>query len=138
MSIENFKGWRAYEISLPDGGKIICFYFINHGQDVTLYDENHNIFRLDKEGNVMWQIQREENGKFIWEVAHQQAREKGLDGERRPFGSLRLFNAQDEWLQSVDAWHPGLKLITICHGIYEIDIDKGVANNVTPISWRDW
>lgn len=128
--------WKS--IHLPDGEQIILASSYEDGSPLSLNDYNHNLFRLNKEGEVIWQVKREEHGRLNWDAANRHAREDGMDGARISFGEIRLSNAKHEWLHDINQWRPGLKLIALSRGIYEVDIENGIAHNVTPIPWRDW
>ena len=136
--IEKFLGWPFYQVNLPDEERIICLYCKDGTEpDLLLYDSNHNIFRLDKTGKIIWQVQRDEQGKVNWEAAHEIERARGKDGERRPFGELHVMTDQGESTHS-KTWLPGLVLRALSNGIYEVDIETGIAKNVTPTPWKNW
>ncbi|GAA4340140.1 hypothetical protein GCM10023165_19900 [Variovorax defluvii] len=148
MSVEDFEGWRYCTVLLPEEERLVCYFFRNGESQVSCYDENHNVFRLDRDGNVIWQVQRDEQGKLNWEAMDEHARVRGEDGAREPFTKLlvvqpdgtRRRNPKDGSALDVDEWVPGCKVFSDSADgqIYEIDIEAGVARNVTPHRQRRW
>ncbi len=132
-----FNGFRVFQfVGLPDGGYIVLGDFL----DGSIEPNNHNIFRLDKDGKVIWQVVRDEQGKLIWEEVFKQARNYNEPGRARyPFGELCLEDESGRRFQD-EAWRPGLKLISLGSGshTYEIDVETGVAKNITPPHTRPW
>jgi hypothetical protein len=138
-------------IKLPDGGEIILCSRFADGTLFGLRDINHNLFRLDKNGNVIWQVKRFECGKSNWrQVLRRLKREGSAAAEsaaRQPFMNLLrtfyrrgVFNPLHyENIPSEDKSKvplPGFVLIANTgNEWYEVDIDTGVAINVTPRPW---
>ena len=168
---------------MPDGGRIVCFYFGNDGPVSNVYDGNHNVFRLDKDGVVLWQITRIDKPVVDWELKHKRARESGLPGCIEPFtqflvyrgdGSLvkelgppdlpnesgfyeywgldknnrvtRLVTREEpprtEVLPDSVVWEPGftVELFNLGVGtqIFTLDVETGVAVDITPDGQRPW
>ena len=103
---------------------------------------NHNIFRLDKDGKVIWQVQREELGKIRWDRIMAEVDQKGEEGasfSRIPFGELWLENKDGNRFQS-NIFVLGCKLIALASGgrNYEVDINTGVATNIDEPGNRLW
>ncbi len=80
--------WR--EITMPDGGSIVLADPIgDKWQSVNL--ENNNVFRFDRNKNLIWQVSRNENGFINWN-----ARNKSpivvnpifINGYRDPFANI--------------------------------------------------
>ncbi len=85
MGIESFQGYKSRQLLMPDGGKILCFHLRDGAPESGVHDANHNVFRLDKHGRVLWQINRRERPSINWTVKHQLARERGEPGCIEPF-----------------------------------------------------
>lgn len=149
MSVLDFQGWYARRIVLPGDDVLICYYYRNHCKEVSLHDENHNIFRLDPSNKVIWQVRRDDRGKLInWESMHRHARERGQDGARWPFmefvlkrpdGSTNL-DAMTGCPPEVAIWEPGdvIWLRGSAYQDYELDPESGIALNVTEGRPRPW
>lgn len=143
MSTDKFRGWPYDEIKLPSGDKIICTYSWDGSEPKrTLEDANHNIFRLDKDGNVIWQIKREEQGKIRWDLIMEEIARNGEAStrfSRIPFGELWLEDNEGRRFKS-DRYIPGCKLIALASGgrSYEVDIEIGIAINITGAGDRLW
>ena len=57
---ERFIGRMFHAVSLPDRGRIIQLYrWDESDRDLPLATANHNVFRLDAAGKVVWQVRRE-------------------------------------------------------------------------------
>lgn len=142
MSIEDFAGWRFRQLALPDGGKIVCFFFQPQGvSDVSLHDINHNIFRLSPSGEVLWQVQRDDSihPPGWWDKLHARARAKGLDGERWPFmyftlelpDGTRKPSDHEADGTGIELWAPGIIIHLYGIGLdYVLDPETGIAKNV--------
>lgn len=140
-----FAGFRVDQIvRVPDGGCLTLGYFLNG----SVEPNNHNIFRLDKDGNVIWQIQRNENGILKWDMLHKHAKERGQDGARWPFenllvvrpGDIRHVDPLTGAPLAVDTWEPGCRVFSdSAQGYsYEIDIERGIARNRADTPQRPW
>lgn len=149
MAIEDFAGYRTRELRMPDGGKIICFFYvpIDSPKKSSVEDGNHNVFRVDREGRVMWQITRVDHPEVNWELKHQHAREEGLPGRVEPFIAFVLhfpdgtrYPPHDE-VDVID-WVPGCRVEMSNLGIgtrwFRLDVDTGVAVEITPRGQRPW
>lgn len=141
MSHDDFSGWLCRRLDLPEGDSVVCYYYRNDKKNVSLYDINHNIFRLDKEGRVIWQVTRDERGKLNLEEWNEHALARGDEEWREPFTSFGLI-FPDGRRESADImrWRPGcIVSVSSCSGQdYELDVDKGVIVNVTPHRQRPW
>ncbi len=61
-SAERFMGRMFDEIKMPDGGRIIRLYlWDDNDPELPLEIENHNIFRLDSNNEIVWQVKRVED-----------------------------------------------------------------------------
>lgn len=108
---------------------------------MSLYDENHNIFRLDKDGNVVWQVQREELGKIRWDRIMASVAKGDFGHSRKPFSCLYLLDSAGNDMTKTGQWTEGLRLFALSinyGGRYEIDIETGIATNITEPGQRDW
>lgn len=151
MSIQDFKGWRSRTLNINNGDSIICFFFQpkNCGE-VSLYDENHNIFRLDKRNKLVWQVKRDDTvrGPGWWDSLHQHARERGQDGAREPFmyfvlkypdGSSNIDPKTGDppdvatWTPDCTIWLQGS-----AYQQYILDPETGIARNMTEGLVRPW
>ena len=151
MINQNFKYWFRRTIFLGDGRKIVCFYFQGDGaDDVSLFDENHNIFCVDSDGHAIWQVRRDDSvrGDGWWEVLHAHARQIGEDGARRPFtyfvinypdGSNNI-NPDTGSPPDHAIWTPGatIWLMGSAYQKYILDPETGIATNVTQGNPRPW
>ena len=138
-----FDEWRV--VALPDGSRVVLASRYADGSDLSLYDENHNVVRLSANGALLWQVQRDECGRYDFEKHRKLAIEAGLmDEPRNGFISVLpgLFYGHKRPYEGEELV-PGLKLIlmtevrlmpyrTAINMIYELDIDTGQAINVSP------
>jgi len=143
------KEWRI--TPLPDGSRVIVVARYADESRLSLYDSNHNIIRIDTDGNLLWQVSREERGRYDWQCQYRAAITAGIDGPRNSFDAIEegLWLSRDQPYGG-EALVPGLKLIAfgyvnsmpynVPYGMYyELDIDTGLAVNVTPFSSkRSW
>lgn len=151
MSIQDFNGWRMKALSMKNGDQIVCFYFQPQNlREVSLHDVNHNIFRLNKQNKVIWQVQRNDTirGPGWWDRLHQHAREKGWDGAHEPFmyfvlkypdGSTNI-NSKTGDPPDVATWTPDctIWLQGSAYQQYILDPETGIARNVTEGLVRPW
>jgi hypothetical protein len=131
--------WKT--LLLPNNEKIVISFGYEENEAMSLYDSNHNIFRLDAQGEVVWQVQRDEQGKLNWDALHEHGRSRGEDGWREPFMSFGLVHA-DGRVESGDMleWKPGcvVNVSSISGQDYQLDVDKGIITNITPHRQRPW
>jgi hypothetical protein len=131
------------EVLLPDGGKIIR---ADSGAPPPWYEKgnlhfrNHNIFRLDANNQVVWQVQRVETlGQLNWEVANRMAKEEDptCEGYMDPFINMgeqyhetrftRARYGNQETLY-FDSYAPGRLLGLRTHWwAYNLDPQTGIA-----------
>ena len=112
----------------------------------------HNIFRLDANGNVVWQVQRNEQGKLYpkdWELRSERRNKNFERKHQGPFARLStkfikrgVFNEIEPTLPQYEnlVWKPDYVLLAWVYGrgVYELDIETGIAKNVTQPGGRDW
>ncbi len=93
---ELFKGWRIRQLYMPNGDRIIVAFIVYNRDRIypirSLYDSNHNVYRLNPQGEVVWQVVRDESilPARTWEVRHEMARQEGAEGYSEPFHSMIL------------------------------------------------
>lgn len=147
---ERYMGLMFKRLMLPNQDRIILLYYWDAADaDLSLHDVNHNIFRLNPEGEVVWQVRRDDAGKFInWESLHQHARERGEDGAREPFMEFILnypdgsdnINPHNGNPPDEAVWTPActIELRGSAYQQYTLDPETGVALNVTVGRPRPW
>jgi hypothetical protein len=139
--------WKM--LSMPDSGKLILASEYLSGDSLSLYDINLNVFRLDKSGKIIWQVQRDDGNhpSDRWEVMHAQARERGEDGAREPFMEFMLeypdgSNNKNELeiLPDIAQWVPGsvIWLRGSAYQKYILEPESGIAKNVPEGRPRPW
>lgn len=80
-----------------------------HGKDwPNLHTANHNIFRLDADNQVVWQIQRVEEDFVNWAARHQHAKEADptCEGYFDPFNHMSLQFFERHSLPYKGPFHP--------------------------------
>ncbi len=142
-SAERFMGRMFDEVKMPDGGRIIRLYlWDDNDPELPLEIENHNIFRLDSNNEVIWQVKRVEEKYVNWENRNRHAKEENpaCEGYLDPFMRMgekffehrRLpykgpFHPTSEKI-TFDTYAPGRLLGTATSWwTYEIDPETGVA-----------
>lgn len=148
MPIEDFEGYHSRCLKMPDGGKIICFFYRNNTKRPSFDDSNRNVFRLDKNGNVIWQVTRIDHPERNPAAAYQRARQRGEPGciesfiefsLRKPDGTT---NIEGLMPQDVMDWIPGCTVELVALGIgtlwYSLDTETGVAREITKSGIRPW
>ena len=148
---ERFRGWPIKSLRLPSGDRIICtFCWDGSEPERSLYEANHNVFRLNSAGEVVWQVRRDDSNHppDWWDILHHYARQEGLDGAREPFmeiqveyddGTTSWDNETFQWKNPCD-WQPGCKiwLAGSAYQQYILDPETGIAKNVTKWPVRPW
>lgn len=120
------------------------------GSRMSLHDINHNVYRLNAQGEIVWQVQRDDSNHppDWWDVLHRVAREEGYDGAREPFMRIWVQNPDGTYQSDTDGhrppeiqhWTPGctLHLDGSAYQHYLLDPDTGIATNVTKWPVRPW
>jgi hypothetical protein len=145
--MKSLKIWKT--LHLPSNDQVALVSSYADGESLSLQDINHNIFRLNAQGEVVWQIKRDDTGKFInWESLHQHAREQGEDGAREPFMEFILkypdgsdnINPTNGCPPDEATWTPDctIWLRGSAYQQYILDPETGVAKNVTEGRPRPW
>lgn len=153
MITNKFKGWPYREVILPNGNKVICTYSRDGSEPKeTPFDALHNIYCLDNNDNVIWQVQRHEQGKLFPRDWASRSERSNKDFERKhqkPFARLSttffkcgMFNEFEPTPAKYEStlWKPDYVLLAWVYGrgVYELDIETGIAKNITQPGGRDW
>jgi len=111
---ERFMGRLFDSVPMPDGGKIILLIRWNNSDpDLPLQITNHNVFRLDSQNNVIWQVRREENGFVNWEYRNIHAKEDDplSEGYADPFFAMSEKFFEKEEILNKGPFHPKFKKV---------------------------
>jgi len=150
-----FKEWHKKMLFMPNSEIIVCFcHQPPYAPKESIYDVNHNVFRLTAYNQIIWQVQRDDSNHppGWWDTLNHHARQDGLDGARCPFTDIALkypsgekpintkpANLIDEHEEESDDenelfWTPGcyIWLEGSAHQQYILDPNTGIAKNVTP------
>lgn len=147
MGVEAFNGYQARRLLMPDDGQIACFFYRGSGNECDVYDGNHNVFRIDKDGAVMWQVTRVDYPDVNWESKHRHAREDGKPGCIEPFIEFVLEMPDGTRYPEgspvdVIEWRPNclVKLVNLGLGTqwFSLDVDTGIATEITARGHRPW
>ena len=140
-------------IEMPDGSKIILADWgvqPEWNKQTQRAFRNHSVFRLDKGGNVIWQVKRDEGERTEWARARDKAEAENSDDcwTRSPFANLFLRFSDGttnrdpltERGPDTSRWVNGASVVcrTLDSMVYELDVDTGVAFNKTPFGIREW
>ncbi len=149
-NLELFKGCPIRRLNMPNGDRIVVtFRWGELGKWEELYDTNHNVYRLNPQGEIIWQVQRDDSilPIDIWEKRHKHAREEGADGYRQPFGSIVL-EYSDGSRNTSDRDGDGTAILTWKEGCiiylygqqnnYILNPNTGIATNVAKSSSMYW
>ncbi len=88
---ERFMGRMFDSVQMPNGDRIIALYrWDDTDPDLPLQIENHNVFRIDKNKNIVWQVRRSEERYVNWDSRHKHAKEDdpNCEGYRDPLRNL--------------------------------------------------
>lgn len=100
---------------------------------------NHNLFRLDVNNRVVWQVRRVENSTHAnWEILHELAKRKHAegafegyytaDGYMDPFFNMGLDESGALDAEPAGTYRPGCKVYLTTHWwSYELDVETGIA-----------
>lgn len=136
---ERFLGRMFNQISLLDGGRIIQLYRWNEKDpELPIEHANCNVFRLDRSGNVVWQVVRNERGHMRWDELHELAKRRHAEGALEgyytehgfvdPFWNLSMDESQAQNPEPAGVYRPDCKVyLNTRWWIYELDVEKGVA-----------
>ena len=146
---DKFPGGTVFRIlRMPQGDDL---FVLSMPAVLTMDDverQNHNVFRVDRDGHVLWQITRIDHPGTNWEFKHEQARERGEPGCIEPFIYFRLrlpdgsTNMDFGMPQDSMDWISGcpVELANLGFGSqwFSLDIDTGVAIEITPMGTKAW
>lgn len=136
---------------LPSGEQI-CL--LSNPLDATIFVKNHNLYRLDKNGDVVWQVQRNEKPGWAWFTKCRQEAEQSNINDPAGIGACGFMSL---WLKYPDGstnmqmgaapktatWVKGCRVFAHAFNAisidYEIDIETGVATSVLEqMQGRPW
>jgi hypothetical protein len=148
--MERYNGWPIRQLRLPCGHRIICT-FAKDGSEPreSIYESNHNVYRLSPTDEIVWQVRRDDSIRppDWWETLHRLAREQGLDGKRKPFMYMVLEYPDGKRKTSdghgdgtdIALWEPGCTIHLYGSGNdYILDPETGIAKNVETGPGRPW
>ncbi len=140
---ERFMGRMFDSAVMPNGDRIIALYRWDDADlDLPLEIENHNVFRIDRNNNVVWRVRRDEEKFVNWDSRNKHAKEDNPDceGYSDPFRNLsekffvrtrlpdRGFFHEDFKTTYFDEYAPGRLLsLTTKWWAYDLDPETGVA-----------
>jgi len=131
------KYYQYKKLRLPENEIIFLADGYEDGDFLNLHDENHNIFRQNAKGEIIWQVCRDDSNHPAdwWDILNRIAREHGQDGARNPFTYITLQYADGSFNDSPNesTWVPGCTIMlddAECQQ-YILDPDTGIAKNVT-------
>ena len=132
MSIERFLAMPFQQIPVLGGGRLICLENIYGSGDIwpNLQTANHNVFLLDANSKMVWQVIREEKNHMNWEILHKIAKEKDptCEGYFDPFWNLGLDERTAASPEPAGVYRPGCKVyLTTRWWLYELDVETGIA-----------
>ena len=144
----------SQSLEMPNGDRIIrSDWGVQPGwsNQTAIQFQNHNIFRLDKTGNVIWQVKRDEGEAWAaWAKFRERAEALNEDDiwARSPFTTLYLkfadgttnmdpvtyqYPAQTEWVEGAEIWCG-----TYDSRSYVLNPETGLAVCQTPAGVRPW
>jgi hypothetical protein len=120
----------------------------------SVFEANHNVYRLAAAGAVVWQVRRDDSiyGRDAWwEGKHQRARARGEDGAREPFTYIWLeytdgrparYSDEDGDGVGIALWEPGC-IIRMKSGYggalhYVLNPETGIAKQIAMPPQRPW
>lgn len=117
------------EVCLPDGGRIILANPAFGWLDKNLDASNHNVFRLDVNNQVVWQVRRVEDGYVNWESRHKHAKEEdpSCEGYFDPFWGMGLYDENGQHDES-NIYRLGCEIhMHTRWWAYSLDPETGIA-----------
>lgn len=155
VQLDRVRAKVACELLLPKSGRISLTDWGLEGTPSDPYLQNHNVFRLDAVGNVIWQIKRSEGAMEETFGKLRRAADRGEtdpgDGYRSgiepfmdfvlayPDGSTNL-DPNTGSPPDIAIWEPGciVRLRSFSGWPYILDIERGIATNVATGPIRPW
>ena len=132
MNNERYLGLPFQAIKLPDGHQIIRLQNVYGSGDVwpSLTLANHNVFRLNADNQVVWQVRRVENPTHAsWEELHVMAKAKdpSCEGYFDPFWGMSMGDEQGKY-DPGDIYRPGCRIyLQTRWWAYSLDPETGIA-----------
>lgn len=140
---ERFMGRLFNSVSMSDGERVIILIrWDDTDRDLSLQITNYNVFRIDSQNNIIWQVRREEDGFVNWESRNLHAKENDptCEGYLDPFLAMsEKFFVREEVLSKgpfhpkfkevyFDEYRPG-RLLWLITGrwAYDLDPETGIA-----------
>lgn len=117
------------EVIFPDGGRIILANPAFGWLDKKLDASNHNVFRLNTDNQVVWQVRREESGCVDWESRHRHAKAKDptCEGYFDPFWGMSMGDELGKYDPS-NRYRPGCEIyLQTRWWAYHLDPETGIA-----------
>ena len=130
------------DIRMPNGDVIVLANPAYGWIDKSIDSANHNVFRIDSSGDIIWQVRREEDGFVNWESRNLHAKENDptCEGYLDPFLAMsEKFFVREEVLSKgpfhpkfkevyFDEYKPG-RLLWLITGrwAYDLDPETGIA-----------
>ena len=137
-ALANLRAQIYREMLLQGDGRVVLVEPVeNQWSSLTL--ANHNVFRLNAAGKVVWQVQRAENPTHAsWDTLHELARrrhaEGSLDGDYSaegfwdPFQHLGLDETRAQSSEPKGVYRPGCVIYLLTRWwAYVLDVETGVA-----------
>jgi hypothetical protein len=143
-------------MTLPDGSMVIVANVGSiappevRSEEQRLEFDNRNVFRFAPDGSLIWQVRRDEQGRYDYEANRRAALDGGIHD--MPLNSFLWIDPDELHRQEVPCpltrpMVPGMKLRVggyvhiMPHGHpfqmdYELDIDTGLALNISPLGPR--
>lgn len=131
------------QLLLPNGDKIVLVNDDENGETIRCGQYVDNVFRVNSEGEIIWQVQRkkrektadgkgwQENGCFFMSIWAEYPNKQYEGTNRERGGPLVLKPGWVEIsLHAVDAGYSGVN--------YTLDIETGIAMSKTPLDGRHW
>lgn len=122
-----FKIW--HEVVMPDGGRIVDAWPLDETNWPSLELANHNVFRLDADRQVVWQVRRVEDGYVDWESRHRHAKAKdpSCEGYFDPFWGMSMGDEHGKYDPS-NRYRPGCEIyLQTQWWSYHLDPETGIA-----------
>jgi hypothetical protein len=146
--MKKYCQWKI--LRLPENEIIFLADGYEDGDFLDNYNENHNVFRQNAKGEIVWQVRRDDSNHppDWWNNLDRHAREDGLDGARCPFTYITLkypdgsSNISPQTGDPPDeaTWTPGCTILLegSAYQQYILDPETGIAKNVTVGRPRPW
>lgn len=137
---ERMFGRMFEQIRTTNGDRIICLFRWDESDPVLPIElANHNVFRLDANNQVVWQVRRVElPDTTAWEVMHERAKKWHADGSPDgayteqgyldPFTSLGMDERGALTPEPQGIWRPGCVVYLLTRWwSYVLDPETGIA-----------